>query len=103
MLADLILGIAAGAGAPYAEPRIKSALEGVMLAEAPMTALELRMASFAACLVGAAVLALIFGEGEALPLALGALVGVFGPRIIDRLQGSRRNPDYGSDADLDKE
>ena len=27
MLADLILGIAAGAGAPYAEPRIKQALD----------------------------------------------------------------------------
>jgi hypothetical protein len=98
MLADLILGIAAGAGAPYAEPRIKQALEGVLLADAPMSAMELRLVSFALCLVAAAVLALIFGEGEALPLALGSVVGVFGPRILDRIQ-KRKTPDYGPDPD----
>jgi hypothetical protein len=98
MLADLILGIAAGAGTPYAEPRIKQALEGVLLSDAPMTAMELRMVSFALCLVGAAVLAYVFGEGEALPLTLGAVVGVFGPRILDRIQ-NRKSPDYGPDPD----
>ena len=98
MLADLILGIAAGAGAPYAEPRIKQALEGMLLSDAPMTAMELRMVSFALCLTGAAVLAYVFGEGEALPLALGSVVGVFGPRILDRIQ-NRRSPDYGPDPD----
>jgi NhaP-type Na+/H+ or K+/H+ antiporter len=98
MLADFILGIAAGAGAPYAEPRIRQALEGMLLSEAPMTAMELRMVSFAICLVGAALLAHIFGEGEALALALGSVVGVFGPRILDRIQ-KRKTPDYGPDPD----
>lgn len=98
MLADLILGIAAGAGAPYAEPRIRKALEGVLLADAPLTAMELRLAAFALCLTGAAALAHVFGEGEALALALGGLIGVFAPRILDRLQ-TRKTPDYGPDPD----
>ena len=90
MLADFILGIIAGAGAPYAEPRIRKALEGMLLSDAPMTAMELRLVSFAICLVGAAILAHIFGEGEALALALGSVVGVFGPRILDRSRNARR-------------
>jgi hypothetical protein len=98
MLADFILGIAAGAGASHAEPRIRKALEGVMLAEVPMTAMEMRMVSFALCLVGAALLAHIFGEGEALALALGSVAGVFGPRILARIQ-TRKTPDYGPDPD----
>jgi len=98
MLADLILGIAAGAGAPYAEPKIKQALESLLLSDAPITGTELRMVSFALCLVGAAILALIFGESEAFPLAVGAVIGVFGPRIIDRFQ-DRKTPDYGPDPD----
>lgn len=98
MFADLILGIAAGAGAPYAEPHIRKSLEGMLLADAPLTAMELRLVSFAICLTGAAVLALIFGEGNALPLAIGSLIGIFAPRIIDKIQ-SRRTPDYGPDPD----
>ena len=98
MLADLLLGIAAGALAPHAEPRIRQALKGVLLAEAPLSAMEGRLASFAACLAGAALLAHVFGEGEALALALGGLLGVFAPRILDRIQ-TRRPPDYGPDPD----
>lgn len=96
MLATLILGIAAGAGAPYAEPHVKGALENVLLAESPLSDMELRLFSFAVCLVGAAILAWIFGNGSALALAVGAALGVFGPRIIDRIQ-KRKAPDYGDD------
>jgi hypothetical protein len=98
MLADLILGIAAGAGAPYAEPKIKDALESVLLSDAPLTGVELRMVSFAICLVGAAIIGFAVGESEAFPLALGGLIGVFGPRIIDKFQ-NRKTPDYGPDPD----
>ncbi|NNF25197.1 MAG: hypothetical protein HKN63_10405 [Rhodobacteraceae bacterium] len=97
MLATFILGILAGAGAPYAEPHVKKAIEGMLLSEAPLTATELRMFSFAACLVAAAVLAWIFGNGSAFALALGAALGVFGPRLIDRVQ-KRKIPDYSDDA-----
>ncbi|MEL6800349.1 MAG: hypothetical protein AAFO80_10760 [Pseudomonadota bacterium] len=96
MLATLILGIAAGAGAPYAEEHVKKALESVLLAEAPMSAMELRMFTFAICLVAAALLAAVFGSGSGIVLAIGAALGVFGPRIIARVP-KRDAPDYGED------
>lgn len=96
MLMTVLLGIAAGFGAPYAEPHVKKAVEGLMQDDAPMSPLELRMFSFAVCLVAAAFVSLILDEDYALPLAIGAALGVFGPRIIARLQ-NRRSPDYGDD------
>lgn len=96
MLATLILGIAAGAGTPYAEPHVKGMLESMLLSDAPITAMELRMFTFAILLVGAAILAWFFGNGSAFALSVGALLGVFGPRIIDRVQ-NKREPDYGED------
>lgn len=96
MLATVILGIAAGAGAPYAEQHVKKALEGVLLSDAPISAMELRMLTFAVLLVGASILAWIFGNGSGFALAVGAALGVFGPRIIDRVQ-KRNAPDYGDD------
>lgn len=96
MLATFILGILAGAGAGFAEPHVKRLLESMLLSEVPLTAIELRMFSFALCLVAAACLALVFGNGSAFALALGAALGVFWPKILERLQG-RRIPDYGDD------
>lgn len=96
MLVTVILGIAAGALAPFAEPHVKKTLEGVLLSDAPMTEMEMRMFSFAICLVGAAILAWLFGNGSGFALAVGAAIGVFGPRIIERVQ-KRREPDYGED------
>ena len=79
MLITLILGIAAGFGAPYAEPHVKKLLEDVMLSEAPMTPVELRTLSFALCLVVASLLAWILGNGAGFALAVGAALGVFAP------------------------
>ncbi len=96
MLATVILGILAGAAAPYAEEHVKRTLEGVLLSDAALSPLELRVLSFAVCLVLASILAWIFGNGSAFALSVGALLGVFGPRLIERLQ-KRREPDYGDD------
>ena len=65
---------------------MKRALEGLMLSDVPITAMELRMFSFSICLIGASILALIFGNDSALALTIGAALGVFGPRIIERIQ-----------------
>ena len=86
MLGTFILGVLAGLGAQYAEPFVRRALENVLLADVPMTAMELRMFSFSVCLIGAAILAWIFGDDSALALVLGAAAGVFGPRIIERIK-----------------
>ena len=95
MFATFILGILAGAGSPYAEPRIKEFLDGVMLSETPITPGEMKLFALAVCLVAAAILSMIFGEAHAVPLALGAAAGVFGPRLIEKYRASRA-PDYDS-------
>ncbi len=93
MLGTFILGIAAGWGAPYAEPRIKAALDGILLDETPVQPMEMRLFSFAICLVGAAVVSMILYEPHAAPLALGAALGVFGPRLIEKYRAAK-TPDY---------
>ena len=95
MLGTFILGIAAGWGAPFAEPKVKAALENVLLNDVPVEPMEMRLFAFAVCLVGAAILSMIFAEPHAAPLAIGAAVGVFGPRLVDKWKASR-NPDYDS-------
>ncbi len=95
MFGTFILGIAAGWGAPYAEARIKAALENILLDDVPIDAAEMRALSFAVCLVGAAILAMIFATPHAAPLAIGAALGVFGPRLIDKWKSSKA-PDYDS-------
>ena len=89
MLGTLILGILAGVGAPYAEPHVKKALENVLLSDVPVTPMEMRMFSFSVCLIAAAILAWIFGDDSALALVVGAALGVFGPRAIERYQKGR--------------
>lgn len=95
MFGTFILGLAAGWGAPYAEPRIKSALDGILLQDAPVTPKEMSLLSFATCLLGAAILSMIVSEPHAAPLALGAVAGVFGPKLIEKWRASRE-PDYDS-------
>ena len=95
MLGTFILGVVAGAGAPYAEPKIKEFLDGVLLSDAPIQPGEMKLFSLAVCLVGAAILSMIFGDPHAVPLAIGAAVGVFGPRLIDKYKASKA-PDYDS-------
>ena len=95
MLGTFILGIAAGWGAPAAEPRIKTLLESILPKDTPVLPLELRLYAFALCLLGAAILSMIFFEPHAGPLALGAVLGAFGPRLRDQWKASRA-PDYDS-------
>jgi hypothetical protein len=53
----------------------------------------MRLFAFAVCLVAAAILSMIFSEPHAAPLAIGAAIGIFGPRIVDKWNASK-NPDY---------
>ncbi len=95
MLGTFILGIVASAITPYAEPKIKEFLAGVLLDEVPIQPQEMALLSFAVCLLAAALLAALLFSAYALPLALGAALGVFGPRIWDKWQ-ARKTPDYDS-------
>ena len=91
MLGTLILGIAAGALTPYAEPKVKTALENILLDDVPSEPIEMRLFAFAVCLVAAAILSMIFAEPHAAPLAIGAAIGIFGPRVLDKWKASK-NP-----------
>ena len=95
MFGTFILGLLAGWGAPYAEPRIKDFLQGVLLDDVPVAPREMSLLSFAACLLGAALVSAVLASSQALPLVFGAAVGVFGPRVIDKWKSSR-TPDYDS-------
>ena len=95
MFGTLILGIAAGWATPYAEPKVRAALENVVFDDVPIEATEMRLFTFAVSLVCAAILQMIFAEPHAAPLAIGASAGIFGPRLIDKWKASR-NPDYDS-------
>lgn len=95
MFGTFILGALAGWAAPYAEPRIKAALDGVLLEDTPIAPKEMALLSFAICLLAAAILSMMISEPHAAPLALGAVAGVFGPKLIDKWRASR-TPDYDS-------
>ena len=95
MFSTFIFGILAGAGAPYAEPRIKEFLDKGTLGETPIQPNEMPLFSLSVCLVGAALLSMVLGEAHAVPLTLGAAAGVFGPRLIEKYKASRA-PDYDS-------
>lgn len=95
MLATLILGVAAGLAVPFAEPKMKDLIEGLLQDVTPLDGSELRLFTFAALLLAAAVLSLIFGTPHAMPLALGAAIGVFAPRLIEMWRTSS-HPDYDS-------
>jgi len=95
MLGTFILGLAAGWGAAYAEPWVKKALDNILKGGSEVGAVELRMTTFVACLLAAAILAMILAEPHALPLAFGAAVGVIAPRLKELWKVSRA-PDYDS-------
>ena len=89
MLGTFILGILAAVLAPHAEPHVKRGIESVLMAEQKLDSVELRQVAFAVCLLLAAALAWLLDDGSALALAFGAAVGVFGPRLIDRMKLGR--------------
>ena len=92
MIWTFIFGIAAGWLAPRAEPHVKPLLEE-HVPESAVTPAELRAVSLALCLLAAAVAAMVLASAHVLPLALGALLGVLGPRLLDKLR-DMRTPDY---------
>ena len=95
MLGSLILGAIAGWAAPSAEPKIKSLLENAKLGDMVDSDLNLRAASLALCLLAAAIFAEIFARAETLPLIIGFVLGVAGPKLHARWKASKA-PDYDS-------
>ncbi|MBT8423596.1 MAG: hypothetical protein HKN98_09045 [Silicimonas sp.] len=95
MLGTFILGLAAGWGAPHAEPKIRSALEGLLPDGITLAVRDWSLLALGLCLLGAAILAAILTTAYAVPLALGAVVGVFVPKLVEKWRAAR-TPDYDS-------
>ncbi len=94
MLVALVLGLAAGWGASRSEVHAGRLLSLVLsVEEASITAVELRAAALAGCVLLAAVASWLVSEDHAVPLAAGALAGVLLPRLQDRVRAAR-TPDY---------
>lgn len=84
MLFTFILGAGAGFAVPYVEPFVKNAMEQVALAKIPISETEFDLLTLVLLLLIASVLT---GGGSSLALLGGALLGVFGKRIIAAIQG----------------
>ena len=93
MILTFILGILAGWGAPMAEPHLRGPLQQALSSE--LSPLELRAASIVICVFAASVLALLVASASAVPLTLGAVVGVLAGRMLERFRAMRA-PDYDS-------
>lgn len=95
MLATFILGIAAGWLSPKAEDRVRQTLNDVLPDGVTVNPADMPRLTLVLCLLVAAVLAVILGTGYAIPLTLGALIGVAGPRAFETWRTAQA-PDYDS-------
>lgn len=93
MIVTFILGALAGWFAKLAEPRVKEGLSRVDGASAPGV-VEVPLLALASSILAAAIVAsLLMDEPSPVALALGACIGVLGPRIRRRWD-ARKIPDY---------
>jgi len=88
MLFTVILGAVAGYVAPMVEPQVRKAMEGVTLSKIDVEDNEFDLLTLLVMLLAAAVLAMLLGlNGGAIALLIGAILGVFGKRILAAIQG----------------
>ncbi|MDG4650027.1 hypothetical protein P6F26_16390 [Roseibacterium sp. SDUM158017] len=84
MIFTFLLGLAAGALTPLAEPYVRQAMENVALSKIPVEQAEMDLLTLVILLLAAALLS---GGGSSFALLLGALLGIFGKRILSAVQG----------------
>ncbi|MBY4891541.1 hypothetical protein KUL25_02035 [Rhodobacteraceae bacterium N5(2021)] len=87
MIFTFVLGALAGFATPYMEPHVRAAMEQVALAKIPISETEFDLLTLVLLLLVAAVLT---GGGSSLALLAGALLGVFGKRIVALAKGENR-------------
>ena len=94
MIWTFILGVIAGWVAPGAEDRLRPYITQYLPGRS-VSAVEMRGIALAACLLLAAIVSALSGAGGAVSITLGGLVGVLGPRLVDKARAMRA-PDYDS-------
>jgi hypothetical protein len=87
MIFTFLLGLAAGALTPMAEPHVHRAIESVALTKIQVEHSEMDLVTLVLLLLLASVLS---GGGSSFALLAGALIGVFGKRILAAVQGGDR-------------
>ena len=88
MLMTILLGAVAGYTAPMVEPQVRKAMEGVTLSKIEVAEGEFDLLTLLLMLLAAAVLVMLLGlNGGAIALLIGAILGVFGKRILAAIQG----------------
>lgn len=84
MFITFILGALAGFATPYVEPHVRNAMEQVALAKIPISETEFDLLTLVLLLLAAS---LVTGGGSSIALIVGALLGVFGKRLVALAQG----------------
>lgn len=84
MIFTFALGALAGFATPYAEPHVRRAMEQVALAKIPISETEFDLLTLVLLLLVAAV---VTGGGSSIALVAGALLGVFGKRLLALIKG----------------
>ena len=84
-----LIAIAAGAVTPMAEGPIGRPLAQMLGENIPIEDGELRLLTFMVLLVAAALLSVLLGTGTAPGLAIGAVLGYFGMRLLQRIIEAR--------------
>lgn len=92
MIWTFFLGIFAGLGASQIDMHLKNLIEKYG-PPGTVGAPELRATSVVIALFVAAIIGAILGGGGGIILTFGALIGVFGPTLLD-LARTKRTPDY---------
>lgn len=88
MFFTFILGGLAGFATPYLEPHIRRAVEQLVPKDFPVHAAEIDLVTLILLLL---VVVVLTGGSSPFALLLGALVGVFGKRIVALVQGEGRS------------
>lgn len=96
MLYTLLLGVIAGWGASFAEDRLRVQLARALSIEPDtLQPVEMRTFSLVICMLASALVAWAIADAHAVPLTLGAAIGVLFPRLRDRIRAAH-TPDYDS-------
>ncbi|WP_172293630.1 hypothetical protein [Pseudoruegeria sp. HB172150] len=91
LLITMVLGLLAAVAATYTEDQVKEWLDDFLMAEQRLSPAELRLFALLAYLMLAALLSWVIGNGGAVPLIFGAMLGIFIPRAIDGFVSSNKD------------
>jgi hypothetical protein len=86
MIVPFLLGLGAGALTSFVEPVVREAMTRATLSKLDIEPGEMDLLTLALLLLAAAILS---GGQSSVALILGALLGVFGNRILAMIQGGK--------------